>query len=95
MAGTGQAPAPQLRLTWSFTPSTMSSWACAWRCWACGPWPTRASRLGISRNRNSRRQGALLLRSMLVVHKLLPTRLLAMWELVHGNPHLLPQAQVL
>ncbi|KAM9736978.1 UDP-GlcNAc:betaGal beta-1,3-N-acetylglucosaminyltransferase 7 isoform 1-T1 [Dama dama] len=41
---------------------------------------------GISRNRNSRmNKEPCFFRSMLVVHKLLPTELLAMWELVHGN----------
>ncbi|KAM9085213.1 UDP-GlcNAc:betaGal beta-1,3-N-acetylglucosaminyltransferase 7 [Megaptera novaeangliae] len=41
---------------------------------------------GISRNRNSRmNKEPCFFRSMLVVHKLLPTELLAMWGLVHGN----------
>ncbi|KAM5269121.1 UDP-GlcNAc:betaGal beta-1,3-N-acetylglucosaminyltransferase 7 isoform 2-T2 [Hipposideros larvatus] len=41
---------------------------------------------GISRNRNSRmNKEPCFYRSMLVVHKLLPTELLAMWGLVHGN----------
>nr|XP_008524338.1 PREDICTED: UDP-GlcNAc:betaGal beta-1,3-N-acetylglucosaminyltransferase 7 [Equus przewalskii] len=41
---------------------------------------------GISRNRNSRmNKEPCFFRSMLVVHKLLPPELLAMWRLVHGN----------
>lgn len=41
---------------------------------------------GISRNRNSRmNREPCFFRSMLVVHKLLPAELLAMWGLVHGN----------
>lgn len=41
---------------------------------------------GISRNRNSRmNKEPCFFRSMLVVHKLLPAELLAMWGLVHGN----------
>ncbi|KAM7104390.1 UDP-GlcNAc:betaGal beta-1,3-N-acetylglucosaminyltransferase 7 isoform 1-T1 [Molossus nigricans] len=41
---------------------------------------------GISRNRNSRmNKEPCFFRSMLVVHKLLPTELLAMWGLVHSN----------
>ncbi|KAM5228695.1 UDP-GlcNAc:betaGal beta-1,3-N-acetylglucosaminyltransferase 7 [Ctenodactylus gundi] len=41
---------------------------------------------GISRNRSSRmNKEPCFFRSMLVVHKLLPAELLAMWGLVHGN----------
>ncbi|XP_045150236.1 UDP-GlcNAc:betaGal beta-1,3-N-acetylglucosaminyltransferase 7 [Echinops telfairi] len=41
---------------------------------------------GISRNRNSRmNKEPCFFRSMLVVHKLTPPELLAMWGLVHGN----------
>jgi beta-1,3-N-acetylglucosaminyltransferase 7 len=41
---------------------------------------------GISRNRNSRmNKEPCFFRNMLVVHKLLPAELLAMWGLVNGN----------
>lgn len=51
---------------------------------------------GISRNRNSRmNKEPCFFRSMLVVHKLLPAELLAMWGLVHGNLTCARKLQVL
>ncbi|XP_040492331.1 UDP-GlcNAc:betaGal beta-1,3-N-acetylglucosaminyltransferase 7-like [Ursus maritimus] len=51
---------------------------------------------GISRNRNSRmNKEPCFFRSMLVVHKLLPAELLAMWGLVHGNLTCARRLQVL
>ncbi|KAF3824055.1 hypothetical protein GH733_008340 [Mirounga leonina] len=51
---------------------------------------------GITRNRNSRmNKEPCFFRSMLVVHKLLPAELLAMWGLVHGNLTCARKLQVL